>query len=183
MKRRNLLTGLGALTASASLGLGTGAFSSVSAKRSLSVSVADDYDALLQLTERGKGGRSRGDGGVVELKLPSNDRRVKDPSIGLGVDSVYEFDDDADATTDDGLFGIANHGTQPVDVYSESPESSDIDVELYDVTDRSKIALRDDPPTLGVGDQINVGIRVLTFGASTKTYDTDITIVAEASSD
>jgi hypothetical protein len=192
MKRRTFVGSLGALAAGGSAVLGTGAFTSVSASRSLTVEVADDNDALLALSELGegsdgKGGRSQKGGDTVSFSFPGVGRRLADPDLGLGTDSVYEFDRDsgeADAADPErGLLRVENRGTQPVDVHSEFPDSSQIDVELFDVSDPDRTALRDDPAELGVGEFVDVGFRISTDGADIGTFDETLTVVAEQPTD
>ncbi|WP_137284858.1 hypothetical protein [Halorussus salinisoli] len=186
MKRRRFIVGLGGLAAGAGVTLGTGAFTSTSANRRLEVQTADDNEALLALTQLGDGKRSIEDDTPekVEFSLPGLEERLDDPDLGLGTDSVYEFDRDADESEQsepvEGLLRIENRGTQPVEVYSEHETDSELEVELYDVDDPDETALRDDPATLGVGDSVDVGFRVRTFGASVDTFDETLTIVAEA---
>jgi hypothetical protein len=186
MKRRQLLVGLGSLAAGSSLALGTGAFTSVSAGRQLRVETASDNDALLALTQLGGGERSDEDGSPekVEFSFPGDEERLNDPSLGLGVDSVYEFDRDFEESQEDdpveGLLRIQNQGTQTVEVYSEHVSGSNLEVELYDVSDPNKTALRDDPAVLGVGDHVDTGFRIRTFGSAIGEFDEMLTIVAEA---
>ena len=188
MKRRTVLAGFGSLTASSLLVAGTGAFTSVSAERSVTVETSGDNDALLRLRELGDGKRSTEDDGRVEFSFPGGlQERFDDPDLGLGVDSVYEFDRDAEessrSTPTEGLLRIENQGTQPVSVYSRFQSENDLEMELYDVTDPDRTALRDDPPELGVGDSIDVGFRIRTFGADIDTFDETLTIVAESTDD
>lgn len=183
MNRRAFILGLGALAGGGSLAASSGAVSSVSADRRLTVETADDNVALLALEERGSGTRSVDDGSVVAFSFPGLRERLSNPDLGLGSDSVYEFDRDASAGGTDGLLRIENRGTQSVEVYSEHQTSSDLAIELYDVTDPNDTALRDDPPELGVGEFVDVGVRIRTFGASIGTFDETLTIVAEAVSE
>lgn len=185
MKRRTYLAGLGSLAAASGLTVGSGAFSSVSTERSLTVETAGDAEGLLSLQQLGSGGRSEDDGTPekVEFSFPGTDRRLADSDIGLGTDSVYEFDNDADesggAGSVDGLLKITNQGTQPVEVYSEHPTSSEIEIELYDVTDPDRTALRDEPATLAVGEHVDVGFRIRTNDAGVGTFDETLRIVAQ----
>ncbi|WP_277539961.1 hypothetical protein [Haloarcula laminariae] len=179
MKRRNLLATLGALTGVGGV-VGTGAFTSVSAGRRLAVKTEDDNNALLRLEELGQGERSIEDGDKVKFRFPSFKERVYNPGLGLGSDSVYEFDRDADASDEKGLLEIENQGTQPVDVYSEHQTDSELEIELYDVTDPDKTALRDDPVTLDVGEHVDVGFRIRTFDADIETFNETLTVVGEA---
>ena len=188
MNRRTLLAALGGIAGSISVVSGTGAFTEVTATRTLSVATADDNDALLGLHQLGAGERSDEDGTPeqVEFSFPGDDERLADPSLGLGTDSVYEFDRDAaessKSSPTEGLLRITNQGTQPVEVYSKFQSTSNLAVELYDVTDPGEEALRDDPAELDVGEHVDVGFRIRTFGTDIGTYDETLTIVAEAPS-
>lgn len=192
MKRRTFIGSLGAAAAGGSAILGTGAFTSVSATRTLTVETTDDNEALLALSELGEGtegagGRSSKGGDTVTFSFPGVGRRLDNPDLGLGTDSVYEFDQDGgeadEPDPDTGLFRIENRGTQSVTVHSEFPAESQIGVELYDVTDPDKTALRDEPAELDVGDSVDVGFRIRTFGADVDTFEETLTIVAEATED
>lgn len=185
MKRRRFIVGLGGFAAGSGFTLGTGAFTSTSAERQLEVQTAGDNDALLALTERGDGTRSLETGGnpqKVEFSFPGWEERTDD--IGLGTNSVYEFDrDNRESKSSDpteGLLRIKNQGTQTVKVYSEHETDSELDIELYDVSDDSKTALVNAPAVLGVGDSVDVGFRIRTFGVDIGTFKETLTIVAEA---
>lgn len=192
MRRRTLVAGLGSLVASGSLAVGTGAFSSTSAERRVSVSVAQDDQALLALDDNGAGtgpgglGRSiEGDDGRVELFLPGVGRRNEREHLGLGVESTYEFDRDS-AADDPGLVGIRNRGTQTVSVFSRHETDSQLEIELYDVSDHDRTAFRREPAELDPGESVNVGVRVrihsvdVTESDERLTFDEQLTIVARA---
>jgi len=53
--RRKFIAGLGALATGSAAAVGTGAFTSVSAERSVTIDTADDAYAFLRLNERGGG--------------------------------------------------------------------------------------------------------------------------------
>ncbi|MFA9415778.1 hypothetical protein [Natrinema sp. HArc-T2] len=185
MKRRQFIVGLGGLAASSSLVLGSDAFTSVGAERRLDVQTVDDNDALLILQQLGDGKRSVEDDTPekVEFSFPGLEERLDDPRLGLGVDSVYEFDRDANESGDqnstEGLLRIENRGTQTVTVYSKHETNSELEIELYDVADDDETSLRDDPAELGVGEHVDVGFRIRTFGADAGTFDETLTIIAE----
>jgi len=185
MKRRTLLTVLSGVTASVGLSVGTGAFTSVSADRRLEVQTAGDNNALLKLKQLGDGKRSIESGSPeeVEFSFPGLQERLDNPHLGLGVDSVYEFDRDtkqsAESVPNEGLLRIENYGNQSVEVYSKHETDSELEIELYDVADPDETALRDDSPKLGVGDSIDVGFRIRTFGADIGTFDETLTIMAD----
>ena len=192
MKRRTLLAGVGSLTAASSLVFGSGAFTSVSADRSVNVEVADDNQSLLAVHERGdsqyvEGGRSSKGGDTVSFSFPGVGRQINDPDLGLGVDSVYEFTQDsgeADSQdVEEGLARIQNQGTQPVEVYTVHESDTGLGIELFDVADPDWTALRDDPVELSVGGEVIVGVRIRTHGAGTGDFDETLTIVAEQPDD
>jgi len=175
MRRRRLLTGLGTLVGGTSLALGTGAFTSVSAERSVTVDTADDAYAFLRLhpmVDEGMGGvssatrRSFTNGEVVEFKIPGNGNGENPNAEGVGLDSVYEFHD---------LLEVGNHGTQPVEIYSTYDGENLSDLALV----RDSGVLRDDPPTLDVGDSIAVGLYIDTHGSEIGEFDETLTIVAD----
>lgn len=190
MNRRTVIAGLGSLTAGGMLAVGTGAFTSVSAERRLTVETAGDNNALLGLKQLGDGSdtfhaRSL-EGGSPEqvgFSFPGTGELDESPDLGLGSDSVYEFNRDSGESDDpspiEGLLRIENQGTQPVEVYSTYETDSALEIELYAVSDADRAALRDDPAKLDVGDSVDVGFRIRTFGADVGTFEETLTIVAK----
>jgi len=189
MKRRTLIAGLGTLTASSIFAVGSGAFTSNSAERSVSVSVADDGYAFLRLNERGSGERSEMDGGELEFTLPGDDEGdyptegPTDPE-GLGTDSIYRFGSDA-AHDESGLFAIRNQGTQPVEVYSTQATTEGVpSVAMYDVEtgDLLTEGSRSSPLNPGTGPLV-CGLQIDTQGVSVQkdAYDVNLTINTLAS--
>lgn len=185
MKRRTVIAGLGSLTVSGALAVGSGAFTSVSAERTLAVETAGDNQSLLRLKQLGDGKRSIESGSPeeVEFSFPGLQERLDDSDLGLGTDSVYEFDRDASASQNDdpteGLLRITNQGTQTIHVYSQHETESEIEIELYDVDDSNETALRVDPKKLATGKHVDVGFRIRTFGAQLETFDETLTIIGE----
>lgn len=185
MKRRTLIASFGGLTAGSVFAVGSGAFTSVRTERSVTVETANDNDARLRFKQLGDGKRSVEDGTPerVEFSFPGLEERLDNPGLGLGPNSVYEFDRDAGESDDtdpvEGLMRIENQGTQPVEVYSKHATGSELEIELYDVTDSNETALRDDPVTLAVGEYVDVGFRIRTFDTESETFDETLTIIAE----
>lgn len=107
MKRRTLILAIGGI-ASTGAAVGSGAFSSVSANRDVSVSVAEDANAYLVMeplnTPNGNQFASSDDG-VIALDFADSGNG----GSGLGTDSIYTFDD---------VFQVANQGTQGVYVWA-----------------------------------------------------------------
>lgn len=185
MKRRRFLLGVGGLAGASGLVLGSGAFTSVDADRRVTVAVVGDDAAYLALTELGAGGRSieAGSPAQVELSFPGDVELSSNPNLGVGPDSVYEFDRDAgpkaSGSSTDGLVRITNQGTRPVAVADAHETTSELEIALYDVSDPDRTALRDDPVVLGVGEHVDVGVRILTAGSAPGSFDESVTIVAE----
>lgn len=112
MKRRQLVTGLGALVGGGGLFMGTGAFTSVEADRDASVKVADENQAYLRIfsgTENGVFAHNEStNNSKLELDFngePDISDDPEDDPKGVGQSSVYKFDD---------VFRIENQGTQSV---------------------------------------------------------------------
>ena len=166
---------------------GTGAFTSVSADRRFQVEVADDNNALLALSQLGDGKRSIESDSPeeVEFAFPGGEEFRDDPSLGLGQDSVYEFDRDSNESDQsnptDGLLRIENQGVQSVEVYSTHQTDSELEIEIYDVTDDDETALRESPVTLDIGEHVDTGFRIRTFDAAIGSFNETLRVVAEAS--
>lgn len=110
MKRRTLLAGVGSLAATGAVAVGTGAFTSVSADRNVSVSVADDSSAFLTLKQH-VGGRPN-----QVFSSHKNGQLVLDfDETAAGGDGVNR---DA-VTAFANVFKLENHGTQAVNVWFE----------------------------------------------------------------
>ncbi|WP_353634758.1 hypothetical protein ABSL23_03745 [Halobacterium sp. NMX12-1] len=190
MKRRTLIAGLGSLTASGVFAVGSGAFTSVSAARTVTVDVADDDRALLALDQRGTGERSDTDGltDSLEFQIPGSDgdeypaAEETDPA-GVGTDSVYRFADDA-ASDQRGLFAVTNRGTQPVEVYSTQETTEGVpSVVMYDVETGDRLTETSPSTPLSVGGEpLLCGLEVDTHDvpAQPEAYDVTLTITAVA---
>lgn len=173
MNRRRFLVGLGGLTSVGSAVVGTAAFTSTAAERSVVVDTADDDRAFLRLeplVDSGLDGdptlRSIDPGSTVRFQLPGSGTGENPNAEGLGVDSVYEFHN---------LLEIVNQGTQPVELYSTYDGDALSDLALV----RDSGVLRNEPPVLNVGEHIDVGLAIDTHGSSIGTFDETLTIVAD----
>lgn len=189
MRRRRFITALGGLAGAGSLAIGSGAFNFANVERTVSVSVADDDEAFLKLTQRGSGERSDVDGhpDTIDFSIPGEDGddypsgNPTDPG-GVGSDSVYRFAADA-GHDEEGLFGVENQGTQPVEVYSTQPTTSGVpSVTMFDVETGNLLTESSPSPPLGVGEQLLCGLEVDTHGvdAQSSEYELSLVINAEA---
>ena len=178
MKRRQLIIGIGG-TAGLGSAIGTGAFTSVSAERDVTVETADDANALLAMepldTPNGNEFATTEDG-LVELDFSTTNAG----GSGLGVDSVYDFDD---------VFQVTNQGTQPVYLWATFADSAgsfevgtpDTDIWLYTDGDSGN-KLRDsadDVRYLTVGASADIGVHVDTDDLD-EDQELTITITAAA---
>ena len=186
MKRRQFVLGLGTIAASGAAAVGSGAFTSVEADRTISVETAQDSDAFLKLDTPGKAERSSS-GDLVEFEFPSLAEQVEDDvnpqnPQGLGSDSVYRFASDVDGSN--GLLKITNSGTQPVDVFAEQETSGDVpEVDIFNIDTGDLLTPESPFEDLEVGEEtLRVGFQIDTFGVDVRddSYDIALTIVADA---
>jgi hypothetical protein len=106
VRRRTFIAGLGSLTAAGAAAVGTGAFTSMSADRSVDVAVADDADALLSLTPvpgSANAAYVSTDGGTLRVDISDGNDGVLGEGVNTGATTVF-----AD------LFRVTNRGTQTV---------------------------------------------------------------------
>lgn len=111
MKRRNLLSALGALAAGGAVATGTGAFTATTADRQFSVSVAGDSNAFLGLSPTSGPNGAYADGaddGELELDFTEDNENIGSGIAGgngINSNSITHFDD---------VFEVQNQGTQEV---------------------------------------------------------------------
>jgi hypothetical protein len=200
MKRRNLLLGLGAAVSGGAATMGTGAFSSAQADRSVSVSVASDnpgaYLALDETDDSTQASENRGEftdlpnGGAAQI---SNGKLSIDLNGFAGV-TGGGLGPATDATTDvDGVFEVINQSNQDplfVNISSVSFDSSgdgtdDTTLTFYpgesSNTDLSDGSAELELPT---GQSTPIGIRIVTQDSTggNNPVSADATVTATASS-
>jgi hypothetical protein len=108
MSRRTFFATLGTATAGTSAAVGTGAFTSVSADRSVNVQVADDSNAFLGLVP-GETGLATEAGGTLQINLDGTGT----PASGVNFNAVTQIGSHENPE-DDHAFKIVNQGTQSV---------------------------------------------------------------------
>ncbi|WP_121304836.1 DUF1102 domain-containing protein [Haloarcula quadrata] len=101
MQRRKFLVGMGSLAAGSAAAMGTGAFASVEATRTVGVNVAGDKSAYLGLTETSPYAEHNGKQLVLDFSDNNNG------GSGINADSV---------TTFDGVFRMTNNGPNDLDI-------------------------------------------------------------------
>lgn len=121
MNRRNVLVGLGTIVAGGGAALGTGAFSSVKADRTVTVNTAGDSGSLIALNPAGDGAPA--DSGVVQLVdglLTINFGAVANNSEGVNLDAlttvggVTRDSDGNPSSVDANALTVTNNSSQPV---------------------------------------------------------------------
>jgi hypothetical protein len=106
MQRRKLLTAMGSLAAGGAAAMGTGAFTSVSANRSVEVQVADDASALLAIDD-------------IDSSPNSEYVDVSGDSVSIDISTTNGVGLNNNATTKIlDLLKITNQGTQSVYVWA-----------------------------------------------------------------
>lgn len=188
MKRRTFVLALGTTATGAGSLIGSGAFSSAEAERTVSVETADDDDAYLALTtvENATDDRSYRDDGQLRFSFPGLRERLDGPADtnsedpeGLGEDTVYRFGSETDG---DPLFRAENQGTEPVEIYSIQEDTTDIaHVQIFKINSKDLLTEgnRSDPITPGEG--LNLGIQIDTSGVEVRddAYSITLTVVAQ----
>ena len=109
MQRRKFIAGLGSLTAAGAAGIGTGAFTSVSADRNISVATAGDESAFLGLEAGDHPYVTGTDGGQMEIDLTETEAGGE----GVNMNAVTTIGNSGEYETKY-AFKITNQGTQPV---------------------------------------------------------------------
>ena len=186
MRPKGKMIALLAIFAAIGLVTATGAFTSVTATRTVSVQVAGDADALLQLQPY-----SGPNGNGAYSQLDGNDQLEIDLA---GFGSVDGDGPNLNATTDiRNVFVITNQGSQEVNVNISDAGGHDGLVTFYNASETygspfSSGGLEEDDggsaATLGIGDSVVVSIYVDTTNTpglsnGTQLVD-DITVTATA---
>ena len=151
------------------LGLvGTGAFSSVTADRTATVSVAEDADAFLGLEPHSSpnGQYAQTNGGQLELQIDDTNPTVA--GNGVNQDATTTFDD---------VFNITNQGTQRVAV---SVNDSAEETSYYVIHNGEQLLLDNVKIALDPGDVAEIGLSTNTMSESDAIVPDDLEIAAKA---
>jgi len=110
MERRKFLIGAGALASGSAAAVGTGAFSSVSADREVSVRVAGDSSAYLTLRNSSNRNSAYADGSGAQMTVDLDGSDNNPGGDGVNQDALTTIYD---------IFSIRNRGSQEVLVYAD----------------------------------------------------------------
>lgn len=166
MERRSFVIGLGALSTGSAAALGTGAFSSVEAERSVSVSLAEDANAYLALESTSEYTTTESDG---TLKLDFG-QEVSGNGTHVGEDSKYFFGS-GDPTKN--VFKVRNQGTNEVGLtprfqilrFDSNGDPVEEDGQLIIVIQANDARISDDPENpinVTTGNSVGYFARVIT---------------------
>lgn len=129
MNRRNVLIGLGGVVAGGGALLGTGAFTTVEAQRTVTVNTDGDAGALLSLAEAGDGTSSdvvSTENGLLVIDFDA----AANGSQGVNLDAlttVGAVSGDPLDTVDTAALEITNNGTETVDISFDIDFNTDQD--------------------------------------------------------
>lgn len=150
MKRRKLLASLGSLAAVGSAGIGTSAFTSVRANRTITVDVVNDHEAFLMFDTSLMSSRNDAFSSFEEGQLVVDFAETDVGGQGVNRQAVSQFDQ---------VFKLKNRGTQPVNVWFEHDLPGvtfyrfDPDSNSLDGPENAKIGL-------AVGAHMKIGVEV-----------------------
>ena len=174
MERRKFTIGLGALATGSAAALGTGAFSSVEAERSVEIDVEGDAEAYLRLT---------GDEEFIDDDTPQD----SELEFAFGVNEETEeggqgFNDDAVTVVED-IVTIENQGTEDtvqVDFGEDGDNDDEVTVNLDDADVKLMLPDNVSDRTIDVGNSTTIDIEVDTRDPDGSDSEEDITLYAEA---
>lgn len=161
MKRRRLLTIAGSVVTGSTI-LGTTAFSSTEARRSVSLNVANDKNAFLELEPTGDYA-DRTNEMLIEFNI---DEVAEAEGTGVGPNSEYEFI---------GVFAIWNRGTDPVRVFGKHDDEVPVSVAIGRNGEILTAANPSEPVPSGEGKKFDLFVET---DGDIGEFDTTIDIVA-----
>jgi len=191
MTRRNVLVGLGAVVASGGVALGTGAFSSVTAGRTVSVNTAGDDSALLALSGDDEY-VTNNTSGTLTIDLGSLTNGLNDDAITKITDAVTITNNAPsgadDSSTTVGLStsspgNVSGSGSGSVTVTVEDGNSGYADVTFnIDSTEGDSFNTTGSTTDLTSGDSAYLDVKVdTTIDDTNASADNTLTIVASDS--
>lgn len=169
-----MLVGLGGLAVGALITIGSGAYSQVRADREVRLRIERDDDAYLgfipisaiaKITNQVDGDPS----GILFIELTELDHFSTD-GTGFGGRSIFEVTGPDNSR----IFDIFNWGNHPVAISAEGfsyqpgkrRRLRDVTIELFDVDDPKRRSLNDFPVELDPGQNLKVGLRIITHAVA-----------------
>lgn len=185
ISRRNILIGLGALVGGGGALVSTGAFSTVSAERSVEVSTAGDGSAFLTIDAASEYVESSGTD-TFEFILGNPDDGGNENASGFNQNAITTLAEVATITNNaaDGStinVGLSDSGPSN----NPTADTDSISVELDNATVTfylGGINQTDAPPQLASGESTTVDVEVDTTGSHSGSSSDNLTIVAVSTS-
>ncbi|TKR25328.1 hypothetical protein [Natronomonas salsuginis] len=200
MNRRNVLIGLGGVVAGGGALLGTGAFTTVEAERTVTVNTAGDASALIGLDEAGDGENSNVvdiENGLLVIDFDAAGNNNEGVNLNaLTTVGAVTMSGGSLSSVDTAALTIANNGTQTVDIsfdigfdsnqdfgsVAEVSNPGDIlklwtdasganDGQLGGADDFGNL-VASDLVGLGIGESVDVALQIDTTGLDTTDVDT-----------
>lgn len=160
MLPKGKLAGLIAIFAAIGLITATGAFTTVTAERTATVSTAGDASALLALNPVNTDYAQINSDGTLEIAIDGSFGN-SNTGAGVNLNALTQIDD---------VFSITNQGTQEVEVWITTNGTNPDTVAFYNGThsDSNRVAIDElnDAHALGVGDSVNVSMDIDTRDVS-----------------
>jgi hypothetical protein len=177
MERRKFVVGLGALASGSAAAVGTGAFTSVTADRTVDVEVAGDANAYLGLEPVSGSPNSayvEVNSGEVSFDFSSSNPNTSgDLGDGFNPDAVTVVDD---------LLRVTNQGTQDVnfsvDLSGLNTGNADVTISTDDLGGESDLVANS--ITMSPGEEIILDLEVDTIGQGPATASGTVTFTADA---
>lgn len=177
MNRRQFIASVGGLATVGSGVISSGAFSTVSAERNVSINVETDNNAYLTLigvSADFTGGN--GDAGVEGFKFnndvsPADGGTFDETGEGVGANSIYEFTD---------LLEVQNRGTDPIVIFGRHTGDKLDSLELIGGENDKQNPLTRSHPSDTIespGGSIRVGLQMEIGDISPQEVETEISIV------
>lgn len=171
MNRRQFIISVGGLATAGSGVIGSGAFSTVSAERNVSINVETDQEAYLIIKGISTNFVDGSDvkGFDFDNEVASNEGGFEATGEGVSANSVYEFTD---------LLQIQNQGTDPVVVFGKYTGDELVSLEL--TTSGRQSPLKQSNPSEVIsapGEFIKVGLQMEIGDISVQKLETEISIV------
>jgi hypothetical protein len=173
MRPKGKLFALFAVFAAIGLVTASGAFTTVTAERTVSVQTAGDANALLGLD----GNSSSGNGDYVTTENGQLVIDLSDPgdnsATGVNVNATTNISN---------MINVSNRGTQDINFYVTTTNNNDeVDLVFYDGSG-SNITTSGNSITIGSGNNASVGLQIVTDESGPSNSDLNETVTFHAES-
>lgn len=159
MNRRNVLVGLGTIVTGGGAALGTGAFSSVEADRTVKVTTAGDSSAFVSLEPNSNLNTSAvsNTDGTLEINLDDSFGTTNGTGVNYNATTTIGSGDSSSVST--AAFTITNNGDSPIDIDVTVKGDHPSHLALYAGDSSSSVDLTSSTySSLGSGSSLDVAV-------------------------